>query len=174
MPPGGHVAGIDAQKETNRGVWTAPANLALLGVTAISQNVTDLESDQLNSRGIDLIVGFPAEGIKVWGARTPASEDSDWKYIPVRRLLIFIEQSVSQGIQWAVFEPNGPALRAAVSSSVQNFLAALWKLGAFQSTTQQEACFVRCGLTVPAEPARQIGIILSPCDTDSFHPIKQH
>jgi phage tail sheath protein FI len=147
MPPGGHVAGIYAQTDTNRGVWSAPANLALLGVTAISQNVNDLESDQLNSRGIDLIRSFPAQGIKVWGARTTGSEDSDWKYVPVRRLLVFIEQSVSQGIQWAVFEPNGPALWAAVSSSVQNFLARLWKLGAFQGTTQQEAYFVRCDRT---------------------------
>jgi uncharacterized protein len=147
MPPGGHIAGIYAQTDNNRGVWTAPANVALLGVTGISQNVTDLESDQLNSRGIDLIRSFPAQGIKVWGARTTASEDSDWKYIPVRRLLIFIEQSVSQGIQWAVFEPNGPALWAAVSSSVQNFLASLWKLGALQGTTRQEAYSVRCDLT---------------------------
>jgi phage tail sheath protein FI len=120
--------------------------LALLGVTAISENVTDLESDQLNSRGIDLLRSFPAAGIKVWGART-TGEDSDWKYIPVRRLLIFIEQSVSQGIQWAVFEPNGPALWVAVSSSVQTFLASLWKLGAFQGASQQEAYFVRCDLT---------------------------
>jgi phage tail sheath protein FI len=147
MPPGGHIAGIYAQTDNHRGVWTAPANVALLGVTAISQNVTDLESDQLNSRGIDLLRSFPAEDIKVWGARTTASEDLDWKYIPVRRLLIFIEQSVSQGIQWVVFEPNGPALWAAVSSSVQNFLAGLWKLGAFQGTTQQEAYFVRCDPT---------------------------
>jgi Bacteriophage tail sheath protein len=147
MPPGGHIAGIYAQTDTNRGVWIAPANVALLGVTAISQNVTDLESNLLNSRGIDLIRSFPAQGIKVWGARTTASEGSDWKYIPVRRLLIFIEQSVLPGIQWAVFEPNGPALWAAVSSAVQDFLASLWKLGAFQGTTQQEAYFVRCDLT---------------------------
>jgi phage tail sheath protein FI len=147
MPPGGHVAGIYAQTDANRGVWTAPAGFALLGVTAVSQNVTDLESNQLNSRGIDLIRSFPAQGVKVWGARTTATEDSDWKYVAVRRLLIFIEQSVSEGIQWAVFEPNGPALWAAVSSSVQSFLASLWKLGAFQGAAQQEAYFVRCDLT---------------------------
>jgi phage tail sheath protein FI len=147
MPPGGHVAGIYAQTDSNRGVWSAPANVVLLGVTAISQSVTDLESDQLNSRGVDLIRSFPADGIKVWGARTTAGEGSDWKYIPVRRMVVFIEQSIFQGVQWAVFEPNGPALWAAVSSSVQNFLASLWKLGAFQGSTQQEAYFVRCDLT---------------------------
>ena len=147
MPPGGHVAGIYAQTDTNRGVWTAPDNIALLGVTAIPQNVTAPESDQLNSRGVDLIRSFPAQGITVWGARTTTSENSDYKFVPVRRLMIFIEQSISQRIQWAVFEPNGPALWAAVSSTIQNFLAALWKSGALKGATQQEAFFVRCDRT---------------------------
>lgn len=146
MPPGGHIAGIYSQTDTNRGVWTAPDNVVLIGVTALSQNVTTPESDQLNARGIDLIRSFPVQGIRVWGARTTATENSDWKYVPVRRLMIFIEQSISQGIQWAIFEPDGPALWAAVSSSVQNFLATLWKSGAFKGATQQEAFFVRCDL----------------------------
>jgi Bacteriophage tail sheath protein len=147
LPPGGHIAGIYAQTDTNRGVWTAPDNSALLGVTAISQNIAAPESDQLNLRGIDLIRSFPAQGIKVWGARTTTSENSNYKFVPVRRLMVFIEQSISQGIQWAVFEPNGPALWASVSSSIQNFLTALWKSGAFKGTTPQEAFFVRCDRT---------------------------
>jgi len=147
VPPAGHVAGIYAQTDTARGVWAAPANVALAGVTAISQNVTDLESEELNSRGIDLIRSFPTQGIRVWGARTTTTENSDWKYVPVRRLLIFIEQSLFQGLQWAVFEPNGPSLWASVTSSIQNFLLTLWKSAAFQGTTQQEAFFVRCDAT---------------------------
>jgi uncharacterized protein len=144
MPPGGHVCGIYAQTDTNRGVWTAPDNVVLLGVTAISQNVTTPESDQLNARGIDLIRSFPPQGTRLWGSRTTARENTGWKYVSVRRLLIFLEQSISQGTRWAVFEPNGPALWAAVSSAVQNFLATLWQSGAFKGATPQEAYFVRC------------------------------
>jgi uncharacterized protein len=144
IPPAGHVAGIYAQTDSTRGVWIAPANISLAGVTALSQILTAPESEELNSRGIDLIRSFPATGIRVWGARTTTSEDSDYKYIPVRRLMIFLEQSIYQGIQWAVFEPNGPALWAAVTSSIQNFLLSLWQSGALQGSTQQGAYFVRC------------------------------
>jgi phage tail sheath protein FI len=144
MPPGGHIAGIYAQIDTTRGVWIAPDNTVLLGVTAISQNVSSSESDQLNARGINLLRTFPVEGTRVWGARTSATENTDWKYVSVRRLLIFVEQSIDQGLQWAVSEPNGPALWAAVSSSVQSFLAKLWGFGAFKGATPQEAYFVRC------------------------------
>jgi phage tail sheath protein FI len=144
MPPGGHIAGIYAQIDTSRGVWIAPDNAILLGVTAISQNVSSSEADQLNSRGINLVRTFPVQGTKVWGARTTATENTDWKYVPVRRLLIFLEQSIDQGLQWAVFEPNGPALWAAVSSSVLSFLTKLWTFGAFKGATPQEAYFVRC------------------------------
>jgi phage tail sheath protein FI len=144
MPPGGHIAGIYAQIDTTRGAWIAPDNAILVGITGISENVSSSESDQLNARGIDLLRIFPVGGARVWGARTTASESTDWKYVPVRRLLIFLEQSIDQGLQWAVFEPNGPALWAAVASSVQNFLAGLWKFGAFKGATRQEAFFVRC------------------------------
>jgi uncharacterized protein len=144
MPPGGHVMGIYAQTDTSRGVWVAPANIVVKGVTALSQNVTNPESDQLNARGIDLIRTFPAQGIRVWGARTTTTENSDYKFLPVRRLLIFLEQSISQGLQWAVFEPNNSVLWAAVTASVQNFLLSEWKAGAFQGSTQLEAFFVHC------------------------------
>jgi phage tail sheath protein FI len=144
IPPGGHVAGIYAQTDSTRGVWVAPANIPLAGVTALSQILTGPESDQLNSRGIDLIRSFPATGIRVWGARTTTNEDTDYKYVPVRRFMTFLEQSIWQGIQWAVFEPNGPALWAAVSSSIQNFLLSLWQSGALQGATEQAAFFVRC------------------------------
>jgi uncharacterized protein len=144
IPPGGHVAGIYAQTDSSHGVWVAPANIPLAGVTALSQILTGPESEQLNSRGIDLIRSFPATGIRVWGARTTTSEDSDYKYVAVRRFMIFLEQSIWQGIQWAVFEPNGPALWAALTSSIQNFLLSLWQSGALQGATQQAAFFVRC------------------------------
>src|SRR4029077_19353860 len=85
MPPGGHLAGIYAQTDTTRGVWIAPDNAILLGVTAISQNVSSSESDQLNARGIDLLRNFPVQGSRVWGARTTTAENTDWKYVAVRR-----------------------------------------------------------------------------------------
>jgi Bacteriophage tail sheath protein len=143
IPPCGHLAGVYVQTDTARGVWVAPTDIPLAGVTALSQNLTASESDALNSLGIDVIRSFPAQGIRVWGART-TGQDSDYKYIPLRRLMIFVEQSISRGTQWAVFEPNSPALGAAVCSSIQTFLVSLWKSGAFRGSTEQEAFFVRC------------------------------
>jgi len=101
----------------------------------------------LNSRGVDVIRSFPAQGIRVWGSRTTTSQDSDYKYVPVRRFMIFLEQSIAEGLQWTVFEPNGPALWAVVRSSIENFLRSVWKQGALQGSNQQEAFFVRCDLT---------------------------
>jgi len=147
MPPAGHVAGIYAQTDTARGVWAAPANVPLAGVTALSQDLTAADSDTLNSRGVDVIRSFPTQGIRVWGARTTTNQDSDYKYVPVRRLMIFLEQSVAEGLQWAVFEPNGPALWAAVRSSIENFLSGIWRQGALQGSTRQDAFFIRCDLT---------------------------
>lgn len=147
IPPSGHVAGIYAQTDSTRGVWAAPANVQLVGVAALSQDLTQAESDALNSRGVDVIRTFPAQGIRVWGSRTTTNQDSDYKYVPVRRFMIFLEQSIAKGLQWAVFEPNGPALWAGVRSSVENFLRSVWKQGALQGSTQQEAFFVRCDLT---------------------------
>ncbi len=149
VPPSGHVAGIYAQTDSFRGVWTAPANVTLAGVNGLSQGLTAAESDTLNARGIDVI--RPLQGFRVWGARTSTNQDSDYKYIPVRRLMIFLEQSIAQGIQWAVFEPNGPALWAVVRSSIENFLRSVWRQGALQGSTEQEAVFVRCDLTTMTE-----------------------
>jgi hypothetical protein len=170
IPPCGHLAGIYAQTDTTRGVWVAPANVVLAGVTALSQNVTAPDSDVLNSRGIDLIRSFPAQGIRVWGERTTTSEDSDWKYIPVRRLMIFLEQSIAQGTQWAVFETNGPALWAAISSSIQNFLASVWKMGGFQGATEQEAFFVRCDRTTMTENDLNHGRLVCLIGIAPLHP----
>jgi phage tail sheath protein FI len=147
ISPCGHLAGIYAQTDTARGVWVAPANVPLAGVTGLSQILTAAESDQLNSLGIDLIRSFHAQGIRVWGARTTTNQDVEYKYIPVRRFMIFLEQSIAKGTQWAVFEPNGPALWAVVRSSIENFLGSVWKQGALHGSTQQEAFFVRCDPT---------------------------
>jgi phage tail sheath protein FI len=146
IPPSGHIAGIYARTDTQRGVWKAPANAALVGVTALSQSINDAESERLNSLGINVLRNFPGKGFLVWGART-TSRDSDWKYVNVRRLLIFLEHSSYKGLQWAVFEPNGPALWATVRSAIGNFLFNIWKSGALQGAKPDEAFFVRCDPT---------------------------
>ena len=123
----------------------------MAGVTALSQDLTAAESDELNSRGIDLLRSFPAKGIRVWGARTTIDQDSDYKYVPIRRLMIFLEQSIAQGLQRAVFEPNGPALWAAVRSLIENFLGSVWKQGALQGPTREQAFFVLCDRSTMTE-----------------------
>ena len=147
IPPCGHLAGVYSQTDITRGVWVAPANVPLLGVTALSQDLSAVDSDELNSRNIDVIRRFPTEGIRVWGSHTTTNQDSDYKYISIRRFMIFLEQSMAKGLQWAVFEPNGPALWAGIRSSIESFLATVWRQGALQGTTAQEAYFVRCDLS---------------------------
>jgi uncharacterized protein len=144
IPPCGHVAGIYAQTDTSRGVWKAPANVPIVGVQSLSAAIDTAESDLLQSRGINTIRSFPGQGIRVWGALT-TSADPEWKYVNVRRYLVFLEHSIDQGTQWAVFEPYGPALWAAVCACIQSFLFNQWKSGALQGQTAQEAYFVRRG-----------------------------
>ena len=146
IPPCGHIAGVYARTDTERGVWKAPAGARLMGVEAFSQAINATESDLLNSRGINVLRNFPGQGFLVWGART-TSQDSEWKYINVRRLFVYIEQSIDRGLQWAVFEPNGVALWMAVRSAIEDFLQNLWKSGALQGVKAEEAYFVRCDQT---------------------------
>jgi phage tail sheath protein FI len=162
IPPSGHIAGIYARTDTQRGVWKAPANAALVGVTALSQAINDAESELLSSLGINVLRSFPGKGFLVWGART-TSLDSEWKYVNVRRLLIFLEHSIDKGVQWAVFEPNGPALWATVRSAIDNFLFNIWKSGALQGAKPDEAFFVRCDPTTMTQSdidnGRLIGLV---------------
>jgi len=146
IPPCGHIAGIYAQTDNARGVWHAPANVALAGVTALSHDLTDAESDELNTGGINTLRRFSGQGVKVWGART-TSTDTNWLYVNIRRFFIFLEESIQKGTQWAVFEPNGPKLWASVHASIENFLENLWQQGALQGATRQDAFFVKCDLT---------------------------
>ncbi len=146
VPPSGYVAGIYAQNDANRGVWHAPAGLPIEGILGLDQVVTEQQQAVLNPLGVDVLRNFPAQGDLVWGART-TSQDPQWRYISVRRLMIFIEQSISQGTRWVIFEPNGPATWAQVRNSVANFLKGLWQQGALQGTTPEQAYFVRCDQT---------------------------
>ncbi|OPY54100.1 MAG: Phage tail sheath protein [Methanosaeta sp. PtaU1.Bin060] len=146
VPPGGHMAGIYARSDVNRGVWKAPANETVSGVVALKFDIQKGEQDILNPRGVNCIRSFQGQGIKVWGART-ISRNALWKYVNVRRLFIFLEKSIYQGTQWVVFEPNNEALWARVKQSISQFLTEQWRAGALMGSTPEEAFFVTCDRT---------------------------
>lgn len=148
-PPSGHLAGIYARTDTERGVHKAPANTVIRGIRltdGIAQDVTKRHQDLLNPKGINALRFFPGLGQRVWGART-LSSDTAWKYINVRRLFLFLEESIDEGTQWVVFEPNDESLWALVRQTVANFLTTVWRSGALAGTTADEAFFVHCDRT---------------------------
>lgn len=142
LPPGGFVAGIYARSDNERGVHKAPANEVVRGATGLEFKITKGEHDILNPKGVNVIRAFPGRGIRVWGARTTSS-DPLWKYVNVRRLFLFLEESIDEGTQWVVFEPNNEQLWARVKQSVTQFLTTQWRAGALMGTTPEEAFFVR-------------------------------
>lgn len=146
MPPGGHVAGIYARSDVERGVHKAPANEVVRGALDLEFQITKGEQDILNPRGINVIRAFPGRGIRVWGART-VSTDPEWKYVNVRRLFLFLEESIDEGTQWVVFEPNNEQLWARVKQTVTQFLTTVWRTGALMGTTPEEAFFVKVDRT---------------------------
>ena len=154
IPPGGHIAGIYARSDIERGVHKAPANEIVRGLYSDPENpkrglerqVTKGEQDVLNPKGINVIRNFPGRGNVLWGART-MSRDPDWKYVNVRRLFIFAEESIEEATQWVVFEPNDEPLWARLRRSVSAFLTRLWMDGMLQGRTREEAYFVRCDRT---------------------------
>lgn len=149
VPPSGYVCGIYARSDTERGVHKAPANEKLNGILGlekigeIERNITKGQQDTLNPNGINCIRSFPGRGIRIWGART-ISSDSLWKYINIRRLFLFLEESIDEGTQWVVFEPNDEKLWARVRQTITQFLTQVWKDGALMGTTPEEAFFVKC------------------------------
>jgi phage tail sheath protein FI len=146
IPPGGYLAGIYARSDTDRGVHKAPANELVRGAVDIEFSITKEEQGILNPRGINVIRSFPGRGILVWGARTIIL-DPLWKYINVRRLFLFLEESIDEGTQWVVFEPNDEKLWARVRQTITQFLTRVWKDGALMGTTPEEAFFVKCDRT---------------------------
>ncbi|OPX86535.1 MAG: Phage tail sheath protein [Pelotomaculum sp. PtaB.Bin104] len=145
-PPGGHIAGIYARSDTERGVHKAPANETVRGAVDLEFQITKGEQDILNPRGVNCIRAFPGRGIRVWGART-LSSDPLWKYINVRRLFLFLEESIDEGTQWVVFEPNNEKLWARVKRTITEFLTRVWRDGALMGTKPEEAFFVKVDRT---------------------------
>ena len=142
VPPGGHVAGIYARSDTERGVFKAPANEVVRGALELEFEVTDGGQAILNPRGVNVIRAFPGRGRRVWGART-LSDNTLWKYVSVRRLFIFLEASIFRGTQWVVFEPNNERLWARVKQTITEFLRTQFRAGALLGATEEEAFFVK-------------------------------
>jgi phage tail sheath protein FI len=146
LPPSGHVAGVWARTDESRGVWKAPANDTIRGVLDVERPITQNEQSILNPIGINAIRPFGTRGIRIWGARTLAS-DTDWQYINVRRLFNMIESTILVGTQWAVFEPNDVALWEGVKRTLNAYLRGLWMAGALFGSSPDQAFFVRCDET---------------------------
>ncbi|MDX3310052.1 phage tail sheath family protein [Streptomyces sp. NPDC054884] len=149
FPPCGVMAGVLARTDVQRGVWKAPAgtDASLTGVSDLEAPLTDLEIGRLNPLGVNCLRRLPAAGPVAWGARTLRGADrlaDEWKYLPVRRLALFIEESLFRGTQWVVFEPNDEPLWASVRLNVGAFMNSLFRAGAFQGRTPQEAYLVKC------------------------------
>jgi phage tail sheath protein FI len=147
--PSGAIAGLWSQTDVNRGVWKAPAGTAavLSGVTNLTAHIDDGESGVLNPIAINALRTFPEIGPVIWGARTSVGADqtpNQWKYIPVRRTALFIEESLRRGTQWAVFEPNDEPLWSSLRLNVTTFMQTLFSQGAFQGSTPQDAYLVKC------------------------------
>ncbi|ABF39868.1 phage tail sheath protein [Candidatus Koribacter versatilis Ellin345] len=149
FPPCGFVAGLYAATDTARGVWKAPAGIdaSLTGDTGLTLNLTNAQNGSLNIQAINCLRNFPVYGDVIWGARTLRGNNqvgSEWKYVPIRRLALFLESSLYDGTQWVVFEPNDEKLWGQIRMNVGAFMQGLFLQGAFQGTSPQQAYFVKC------------------------------
>lgn len=151
IPASGAIAGVYAQVDANRGVWKAPANVSLNGVTGLTYNFSQFETDNLNvdtnfGKSINAIKFMTGMGFMVWGARTLAGNDNEWRYISVRRFFNMVEESIKKSTMWAVFEPNDATTWVKVKGMIENFLTLQWRNGALQGAKPDEAFFVKIGL----------------------------
>lgn len=156
MPPSGHLAGIWARSDSERGVHKAPANEIVRGCTKLQYNVTKGEQDTLNPVGVNCIRFFPGMGYRVWGARTLAS-DASWRYINVRRLFNMIEQTLRTSTMWAVFEPNDQMLWSRLRRDVGNFLMGLYSQGMLFGSSSTQAFYVKCDEEINPSFTRDLG-----------------
>jgi phage tail sheath protein FI len=162
--PSGALAGVIARTDAQRGVWKAPAGqeATLAGVRELAYKMTDGENGRINPLGVNALRAFPVTGNVTWGARTTEGADrlaSEWKYIPVRRLALYIEETLFRGTQWVVFEPNDEPLWAQIRLNVGAFLQDLFRQGAFQGTSPRDAFFVRCDRTTTTQSDIDRGVV---------------
>lgn len=151
LPPSGAVVGVYAAVDSNRGVWKAPANVSLNSVSRLTETIDNKEQEDLNvdvvaGKSINAIRAFTGKGILIWGARTLAGNDNEWRYVPVRRFFNMVEESVKKSTYWAVFEPNDANTWIKVKSTIENYLTQKWRDGALAGAKADEAFFVKVGL----------------------------
>jgi hypothetical protein len=151
LPACGGIAGVYATIDNERGVWKAPANVSMNGVVDVSIEISDLQQEPLNidtnaGKSINVIRSFTGRGILIWGSRTLAGNDNEWRYVPVRRTMTFIEQSIKHAVQAYVFEPNTANTWVKVSALIEDFLMTLWRQGALQGAKPEHAFSVNIGL----------------------------
>jgi phage tail sheath protein FI len=164
FPASGMIAGVMARTDAQRGVWKAPAgtDAALLGVAGLQLNTTDAENGLLSPLGINCLRTLPVFGNVVWGARTLRGADAaadEYKYIPVRRTALFIEESLYRGLKWVVFEPNDEPLWAQIRLNVGAFMHNMFRQGAFQGKTPREAYLVKCDAETTTQNDINLGIV---------------
>lgn len=161
VAPSGHVAGIYARVDNDRGVHKAPANEVVMGALDLKYAISRSLQDGLNPKGVNCIRNLNGN-IRVWGARTVGGDDNtDFKYVPVRRLFIFLRESIDQGTQWVVFEPNDTALWAKITRNVTAFLTNVWRSGALFGTTPQQAFYVKCDEETNPPESRDLGRVVT-------------
>jgi phage tail sheath protein FI len=156
VPPSGHMAGVWARNDSERGVHKAPANEVVRGAIGLEAQISRNEQDSLNPVGINCVRSFPGRGIRVWGART-LSSDPAWRYLNVRRLFNFVEKSIDVGTQWVVFEPNDMYLWEKVTRDVSAFLTRVWRDGALFGAVPGESYFVKCDAELNPPEVRDVG-----------------
>ncbi len=156
VPPCGHIAGIYARNDNERGVHKAPANEVIRGALDSVMAITKGEQDTLNPIGVNCIRAFSGRGLRVWGART-LSSDPAWRYVNVRRLFNYVEKSIERGTQWVVFEPNDPDLWARVRRDVGAFLTGVWRNGMLFGRSPEEAFYVKCDAELNPPDVRDRG-----------------
>jgi phage tail sheath protein FI len=144
QPPSGHLAGVYARVDAERGVQKAPANEPIRGAIGLTYQVTQAEQGDLNSAGVNCIRFFSSSGIRIWGARTLDDAASEYRYIPVRRLMLALRESIQDGTRWVVFEPNDEGTWNTVAGDVRAFLMRQWRAGALMGATPEQAFFVKC------------------------------
>lgn len=160
-PPSGHMAGIYARVDSERGVHKAPANVVIRGALGVEARLSKADQDGLNPDGINVIRQFNGN-ITVWGARTLGGDaNTEWKYINVRRLFLFLRESIDEGTQWVVFEPNTPDLWAKITRNVTAFLTNVWRSGALFGSTPQEAFYVKCDAETNPPEVRDLGQVVT-------------
>lgn len=160
VPPSGHIAGIFARSDRARGVFKAPANEEIRDAVNLEVLIDNSDQGDLNAQGINCLRAFPGRGIRVWGART-LSNDSNWRYINVRRLFIAIKRWIDLHMVWAAFEPNTPQLWVRIQRELSAYLTQLWRVGALKGETPEQAFYVKCDAEINPPESREMGNVFT-------------